>query len=282
MDVLLTGFTSRIGSYILNELTQAGHTIRGLIEPGVDIPSDLYEALNDRVVGDILDPAAWQRAVQGVDAVIHLAAISANTPQAFDTNVRSTRLLAQACYEAQVRTIVFASSNCVLGQCDREGNPPYEVEFLPIDEMHPLKPCADYGLSKLVGEYVLQAAVRRWDLRVRALRPAMIVTPKDIENRSWIQFSNAFHAAHLWAYLHVLDAARAFRQALEADVEPGFEAMYINAKDTLFDIPKQRLVAQYYPKMLDDVQALQEFDSLISTERAKAMIGFEAKCSWRS
>ncbi len=282
MRVLLPGFTGRIGSYVLQELSSAGHYIRGLVEPGIDIPSSSYELLGESTTGEITDPAAWQRAVESVDAVVHLAAISGETPQAFETNVTSTRLLAQACHEAQVRSIVFASSNCVLGQCDRPGTPPYELESLPVDEAHPLKPCADYGLSKLVGEQVLHAAARRWGLRVLALRPAMIVLPKDIEDHSWTQFPTAFHVAHLWAYLHVWDAARAFRLALEADLDEGFDAMYVNAKDTLSNTETLRLVERYYPKLMDDAKGVEAFEGLISIERAKSLIGFEPRLSWRN
>jgi nucleoside-diphosphate-sugar epimerase len=282
MRILLTGFTGRIGSYVLRELFSAGYSIRVLVEPGVNVPASFYTFLNETITGDIVDPVAWQPAVQGMDAVVHLAAISGETPEVFETNVRSTRLLAQACHEAQIQTIVLASSNCVLGQCDRPGEPPYDLESLPVDEAHPLKPCADYGLSKLVGEHLLHAAARRWGIRVLALRPAMILSPEDIANRMWTQFSTAWHVAHLWAYLHVLDAARAFRLALEADLGGGFEAMYISAKDTLSDLPTPRLVERYYPKLLDDVQEFQEFDSLISTERANSLIGFEPRLSWRN
>jgi nucleoside-diphosphate-sugar epimerase len=281
MRILLTGFTGRIGPYVLQELSNAGYPIRGLIEPGVDVPTRFYELLEEGMTGDITDPVAWQRAVEGVDAVVHLAAISGETPQAFETNVTSTRLLAQACHAAQVRSIIFASSNCVLGQCDRPGEPPYDLESLPVDEAHPLKPHADYGLSKLVGEHILHAAARRWGLRVLALRPAMILSPEDIESRVWTRFSTDFHVAHLWAYLHVLDAARAFRLALEAELDGGFEPMYINAKDTLSDTPTLRLAEQHYPKLIDDVKGFQGFESLISTERANSLIGFEPRLSWR-
>ena len=282
MRILLTGFTGRIGSYVLRELSSAGYHIRGLIEPGIGIPAGFSTLLNETITGDIVDPVTWQHAVQGVDAVVHLAAISGETPAAFETNVMSARLLTQACQEAQVRSIVFASSNCVLGQCDRPGEPPYELESLPVDESHPLKPCADYGLSKLIGEHILHAAARRWGIRVLALRPAMILLPEDIENRMWTQFSTAWHVSHLWAYLHVLDAARAFRLALEADSDGEFEAVYINAKDTVSDIPTPRLVERYYPKLLDDVKGLQEIESLISAERANSLIGFEPRLSWRN
>jgi hypothetical protein len=94
-------------------------------------------------------------------------------------------------------------------------------DYLPIDEEHPLRPQDPYGLSKLLGEQLCDAAVRRSDLRCISLRPA------------WVQDA-ASYAADLgpliragrprgvagWPYIDVGDLPGAVRLAVESDL-PG-------------------------------------------------------------
>ena len=140
MLVLVTGCTGRIGPSVLKDLASSGYNIRGLLEPGCQVPDGARDYLDQIQYGDIRNAEDWRKALEDVDAVVHLAAISADVPGVFDTNVASTRAMTQICHEVGVRSIVYASSSCVLGQCDRQGNPPFELEFLPVDETHPLNP----------------------------------------------------------------------------------------------------------------------------------------------
>ncbi len=281
MDVLLTGFTGRVGPTVLNELLSAGHRVHGLVQPEIELSRQTRGCLDDVLYGDIRDITAWRTALREVETVVHLAGIAVDAPDAFDTNVTSTRLMTQACQEVGVRSIVFASSNCVLGQCNREGNPPFDLESLPVDESHPLKPHADYGLSKLVAEQVLHAAARRWGIRVIALRPAYVLVEEAVVDESWRELGEAWGVAHLWAYTHVLDFALAFRLALESAGSSCFEAMYISAADTLSDAPTRELVERYYPAFRDYAAVMDGYTSLFSWKCAESVIGFRPTRSWR-
>ena len=231
--------------------------------------------------GDIMDAQAWGRALEDVEAVVHLAGASSNVPGVFETNVTSTRLMAQACNDMGVSSIVFASSSCVLGHCDRQGNPPFELDYLPVNEDHPLKPCSDYGLSKLVAEQVLHAAARSSGMRVVALRLAFVLLEDAAHVQAWRQFDEPWHVAHLWAYVYVQDCARAFRLAMEASLETPFQAMYISADDTLSDDPTSTLIQRHYPVVCRWTDSPTRYASLYSNELAGSLIGFRPAWSWR-
>jgi UDP-glucose 4-epimerase len=153
MKVLLTGIAGRIGSHVLAALQNAGHTVRGfdLIEPN-------REALpEEMVIGSLLDEAAVASAVDGVDRVLHLAALMSWHPddeaKLFDVNVQGTYNLLRAASKAGVRRFVFASS----GEVYPELNPAYQ----PLDEAHPTRPTSVYGMTKLLGEEMVQHFGRR-------------------------------------------------------------------------------------------------------------------------
>ena len=281
MNVLLTGVTGRLGPYVLREISGAGHQVRGLLQPGIDLPETARASLADVQCGDICDPLVWRRALEDVEAVVHLAGGSGAVPGVFEVTVESTRVMAQACHQAGVDSIVYASSNCVLGQCDRPCNLHFELEFLPINESHPLRPQADYGLSKLVAEHCLEAAARRWDMRVIAIRSAFVLLEEAEASQSWREFGEAWQVAHLWAYVHVLDCAGAYRSALETSADSLFEAFYISAADTLSDFPTQTLIERHYPAHASSAEAFPGYCSLFSWKRAESVIGFRPTRSWR-
>ncbi len=70
MNVLVTGSTGGIGGYVVDRLLQAGHTLRTL-----DIPARPDRTGVEHIPGDVRDLGLVRRAVQGMEAVVHLAAI---------------------------------------------------------------------------------------------------------------------------------------------------------------------------------------------------------------
>ncbi len=98
MQVLVTGATGFIGRHVVRALVDAGHAARCLVRPTSD-RSGLAEAGVTFAVGDVGAPDSLGAAVDGVDAVIHLASLlKAPWKRAFHTvNVEGTRNLAAAC-----------------------------------------------------------------------------------------------------------------------------------------------------------------------------------------
>src|SRR5918995_2849395 len=116
MTVLVTGATGRIGSRLVPRLLDHGETVRVLArdrlraEPLADRGAEVVE-------GDLRHDGPLERALDGVDRVVHLAAAFRRVPdeEAVAVNREATRDLGRACVSAGVERIVFASTNLVYG-----------------------------------------------------------------------------------------------------------------------------------------------------------------------
>jgi UDP-glucose 4-epimerase len=172
MRVLVTGTSGRIGRALVAALREDGHWIRGLdLAPA---PPEL--APDELVVGSLDDEAAVERAVDGVEGVVHLAALMSWHPRdevrLFDANVHGTFHLARHAARHGVRRFVFASSG--------EVYPEVSPVRLPIDEGHPTLPTSVYGLTKLLGEEIVRSQHRRSGMPFCILRFAHTQAPEEL------------------------------------------------------------------------------------------------------
>jgi nucleoside-diphosphate-sugar epimerase len=175
---------------------------------------------------------------------------------------------------AGVRKIVCGSSLAVYGLYYPVT--PLQPEYLPVDENHPLRPQDPYGLSKLVGEKLCEAAGLNGDMQIASLRFSGIYTE---EHRGLLieRSKNPIirGAGALWSYIDVRDAARACRLALEANFA-GHQTFNLCAPDTIMDMPTAELAAKYLPQ----VQSLRKAEGRWSgydTAKAEKLLDFRAK-----
>ena len=115
--------------------------------------------------GDIRDQAAVDGALPGIDAIVHLAALSdvvestVNPEATWDVNVTGTLNVLEACRKYGAKRFILASSSAVVGEQNQ-----------PIDEMKIPQPLSPYGASKLAGEALCSAYHHSFGLETICLR----------------------------------------------------------------------------------------------------------------
>jgi len=165
--VLITGGTGFFGQLLGRELHQAGFAVRVLdVEP---LESGAAIADCEQQIGDVRDPVAVRRAVEGCDLVVHNAALVPVTRARKDfrtVNVDGTRVVLEAALEAGVDHALHISSSAIYGTTSR----------LPITEDTPPAPIEAYGRSKADADAVA-ATVRERGLSLTIMRPRTLVGP---------------------------------------------------------------------------------------------------------
>jgi UDP-glucose 4-epimerase len=161
VHVLVSGGAGFIGSHLVARLLERGDEVSV-----VDLRPCAIDGIR-MVLGDIREQAVVEDAVaQGVEAVVHLAAItsvlqSMKDPMGvFLTNVVGTELLLERCRERGVGRFVLASSNAVVGDVGRR----------KIDETIAPRPLTAYGATKAAGEMLLSAYAASYAMTTVALR----------------------------------------------------------------------------------------------------------------
>lgn len=245
--VLVTGAAGRLGRATLALLAAEGVATVGLDRTAAtDTGADRF------VTGDSADPAVVRDALDGVDAVIHLAAIPApnlGTPeQVFGGNSLATFAVLDAAGQAGVTRAAIASSQSIYGLAFSPR--PLEPAYVPIDEAHPLQVADPYALAKQADEATAAMAARRYGMIVVALRYPFIAAVDDRlpEFAARYRDDPGSGARSLWAYLDVRDAAAAAWQALRAPLD-GYRMFQVAAPQTLAALPTEELLDRFYPSV---------------------------------
>ena len=151
--VLVTGATGAVGPYVVHTLNREGFRIRTF---SADVPfSGMLRENTEVMIGDVTDRIAVRAAMQGMDAVVHLAALLhiANPPAEMNekyeyVNVRGTETVVKEAVKAGVKRIVFFSTIAVYGSSNGQ----------VLNEQSPVHPDTVYAQTKLTAEQIVMDA----------------------------------------------------------------------------------------------------------------------------
>ncbi|MBK7270959.1 MAG: NAD-dependent epimerase/dehydratase family protein [Flavobacteriales bacterium] len=173
MLIAVTGASGHVGSNLCPLLLAQGHRLRVLVHRKRD---HLNDPACERVQGDLTDPDAMDRLVQGADAVYHLAARisidSARDPLVQRVNVDGTRNVVEACVRHGVKRLVHFSSIHSYRAKPRTGT--LDESRGPTEELAPA-----YDRSKAAGDAIVLQAVREHGLNAVILAPTSVFGPND-------------------------------------------------------------------------------------------------------
>lgn len=272
MKLVVTGASGKAGRAVVRDLVEHDHEVLA-----IDVAPSPDSAVRS-LVADLTQFGQTVECLTGAEAVIHLAAIPASgirTEQTtFQTNMLSTYNVFEAARLLGLRRVVWASSETILGL-------PFERElpaYAPIDEEHPPLPQSSYAVSKLLSEE-LGRQLHRWTgIPYVALRFSNIMEPDEYERFPSIWGDATLRRWNLWGYIDARDVAQSCRLALEADV--GAELFILAAADTVMNRPSRELMAEVYSSVPYQPTA-GDFDTLLSIEKARRLLGYEPQWSWR-
>ena len=182
MKFLVTGGAGFIGSHIVDALVTSGDKVCVLD----DLTSGRRENLEgvadkiEFIEGDIRDKDVVNRAMQGVDHVLHQAALrsvpkSLGNPKLYnDVNINGTLNILEAAKESKVKRVVFASSSSIYGETNKL---PEKESFYPLL-------ISPYALTKLAGEYYCRIFSEIHGLETASLRYFNVFGPRQsLENQ---------------------------------------------------------------------------------------------------
>ena len=287
-SVVVTGGSGKAGTAIIKELMSHGYNVMNVdVAPPREPLCHFFKAdLTD--MGQAVD--AIRRAAGTVDrrrtplgtatAVVHMAGIPAPSlaPDGvtFQNNLMSTYNVFSAATLFGLGRVVWASSETLYGLPLTRWQP----ETVPITEDMPVAPESGYALAKGLSEQMARE-MSRWNPATAfvGFRISNIFEPHDYAQIPSFWTDPDLRKWNLWSWVDSRDVALAARLALEADLS-GAEVFTIAAADTLMKTPSRELMARSFPNVdvRDDVG---EFETLLSIEKAKRLLGYAPRHTWR-
>lgn len=224
MTILVTGGTGLVGARLLRRFVDGGIQCRALVRSGKEVPTDVT-----RVEGDLFDAPSLKQAVEGISAVIHLAAVfrTPDESEIWRANLEGTRALIAAVQEyAQQARFVMASTALVY---DEDASYPGKED----DEVHPQNA---YPASKIAAEKELRASGLNWSI----LRLPFVYGDGDghLASVPGVVSRMKWHPARTFSLAHQRDVARAFELALTGVMDRRIVNITDDAPSTLYEMAK--------------------------------------------
>ncbi len=228
MKVLVTGGAGYIGSVLVRQLLEKGYKVRALdsLKFGGDA---LYEVMLhpnfEFIKGDIRNTGDVEKALKGIDAIAHLAAIVGDpackkfSEEAHETNWNGSVALFEAAEKAGIKKFVFAST------CSNYGKMPNPDSF--VTETSELRPVSLYAELKVKFENYILEERKNSKMCATSLRFSTVygfsprirfdLTVNEFTRNATINGEQEIWGAQFWRpYCHVEDLARAVILVLES------------------------------------------------------------------
>ncbi len=269
--VLVTGADGFIGSHLVEELLKEGYDVRAFV---------LYNSFNtwgwldtfpketldkiDVFTGDVRDPNAVRKAMEGMDAVLHLAALIAipysyYAPDAYvDTNIKGTLNVLQAARDLGTERVLVTSTSEVYGT----------AQYVPIDEKHPYQGQSPYSATKIGADRLAESFYRSFNLPVTIVRPFNTFGPRQsaraviptiitqlLSGKKEIKLGSLEPTRD---FNYVKDTARGFIEIMKSDRTIGEEINIATQKEISIGELAEELIRQINPnaKIVCDNQRL--------------------------
>src|SRR5688572_30331972 len=286
---LVTGGAGFIGSHLTEELIRRGEQVRVVDSLITGHRANLAHLTGiDFVEGDLADLAVAKRSVQGVDFVLHQAAIP-SVPRSVDdpitsnrANIDATLNVLVAARDAGVKRVVFAGSSSAYGN----------TPTLPKREDMPANPLSPYALQKVVGEQYLKMFTTLYGLETVSIRYFNVFGPRQdpsspysgvisvfatalLENRSPNIYGDGGQTRDFTYVANVVDGV------LRACESPRASGEVINVAtggrislNELFNEMKKIVGATVKPEYLETRQG-DVRDSQAAIDKAKTVLGYQ-------
>jgi nucleoside-diphosphate-sugar epimerase len=293
--VMVTGGAGFIGSHIVDELVCRGARVRVLDNFSTGKRENLAQAIEyvELIEGDIRNLDTVRQAMDGVDYVLHQAAIP-SVPRSVadplttnDISVNGTLNVLLAAREAGVKRVVYASSSSVYG------NSP----ALPKREDMPANPLSPYAVSKLAGENYCRAFYQVYGLPTVALRYFNVFGPRQDPTSQYSAVIPKFITALLRGepptiygdglqsrdFTYVANVVQANLLACEKDeavgqvmnVACGERYTLLDLHRALVELTGMDVAPVFAPAQPGDVK-----HSMAAIERAEQMLGYKPGVDW--
>ena len=295
--VLVTGADGFIGSHLVEELIKDGYDVRAFV---------LYNSFNtwgwldtfpketlkqiDVFTGDVRDPNAVRTAMEGMDAVLHLAALIAipfsyYAPDTYvDTNIKGTLNVLQAARSLGTKRVLITSTSEVYGT----------AQYVPIDEKHPYQGQSPYSATKIGADRLAESFYRSFNLPVTIFRPFNTFGPRQsaraviptiitqlLAGKTEIKLGSLEPTRD---FNYVKDTARGFIEILKSDRTIGEEINIATQREISIGQLAEELIRQINPnaKIVCDSQRLRPQNSEVerllgANAKIKSLTNWEPK-----
>ena len=220
--VLVTGGTGFLGSFIIKQLVEKGYAVRA-IRRNKTVPFWISSTIFDKVEwvdGDILDVVSLEDAMEGIDSIIHSAAVVSfvkkDRKNMYQVNVEGTANVVNMALEKKVRRLVHISSVAALG---RKANGGHVNEEKKWEES---KINTHYAKSKYKAELQVWRGIGE-GLEAAIINPGTILGYGDWNSSSCAIFKNVYeefnwYSSGINGFVDVEDVARATVLLLESNI----------------------------------------------------------------
>lgn len=288
--VVVTGALGGVGQWVVDALVDE-HEVVGLDQR---LPSEGGPEGASFFEVDLTDHGETAELIADADpdAVVHLAAIPDPTSHAgsrvFTNNIESAYNVLDAAGRVGA-DVVWASSESAYGFPFADSV--LKPEYVPIDEAHPLRPEDPYGVSKVSGEAVAEATVRRHGVPVVSVRPSWVQYPGEYlteQNREPFDIDELAARSedappdggigNFWSYIDVRDLASMITAALDTNID-GHEAYLCHADENYLDVD----TADLFDALFEDAPPCDTDgdEAAFTTAKAERDLGWTPEYTWR-